>query len=438
MNVHSVAEFGRIRAAITEEQRKGEILVGWVQAVVVVIWAVLYAISRKTFPSDAAFEPVPWTLAFYGVFLASRLALIYFGRVNDWFVATSIIVDMAVLMVLIWSFHIQYRQPPAFYLKAPTLLYVFIFIALRALRFEARWVLLAGASAAVGWIMLIAYAVWFQWDANPITHNYVQYMTSSSILVGAEIDKIISILIVSVILAVVLNRAQGLMHRAAVDHATALDLARFVSNDVADAISGSETSLEPGQGEIRPAAALFVDLRGFTTMAQKLAPVELMRLLGEYQGRVVPLIQKHGGSIDKFMGDGILASFGAVHRSQTYAADAISAIVAIVHALEDWRQQRRADNLPAPDFSIGVASGEVLFGIVGDKTRLEYTVIGSAVNIAAKLEKHTRVERVTALADAETLSRAKDQGFDDKISELRKSRVVIGLDAPTDVVVLAK
>jgi adenylate cyclase len=409
-----------------------------VQAAVVVIWTVLYTISRKTFPSDVGFEPVPWTLAFYAVLLAFRLVLIHFGRVNDWLVAISIVVDMAVLMVLIWSFHIQYKQTSAFYLKAPTLLYVFIFIALRALRFEAQWVLLAGGSAALGWIVLIVYAAWFDWDGKLITHDYVRYMTSSSILLGAEIDKIISILIVSVILAVVLNRARGLMQRAAVDHATALDLSRFVSSDVAEAIIGEEKPLEPGQGEIRPATALFVDLRGFTALAQNLVPEELMRLLGEYQSRVVPLIQRHGGSIDKFMGDGILASFGAVHRSQTYAADAVRAIAEVVRVLEDWRQGRRRDGLRAPDFSIGVASGDVLFGIVGDRSRLEYTIIGSAVNIAAKLEKHTRIEQVKALADLATLSFAEAQGFDGNVFELRKGRIVIGVDAPTDVFVLAK
>ena len=72
----------------------------------------------------------------------------------------SVIADTLLLMVLIWSFHLQYEQPPSFYLKAPTLLYVFIFIALRALRFEPQFVVLAGLVAVLGWILMVFYVAY--------------------------------------------------------------------------------------------------------------------------------------------------------------------------------------------------------------------------------------------------------------------------------------
>jgi len=100
---------------------------------------------------------------------------------------------MMLLFGLIWCFHIQYGQPPAFYLKAPTLLYVFIFIALRALRFEARYVLISGFAAAAGWLALVVYAAAFDPRGMAVTRNYVEYMTSARILWGAEIDKVIAI-----------------------------------------------------------------------------------------------------------------------------------------------------------------------------------------------------------------------------------------------------
>ena len=115
---------------------------------------------------------------------------------------------LLLLLGLIWSFHIQYAQPPSFYLKAPTVMYIFIFITVRALRFDATYVLAAGVAAAAGWLGMLAYAVTHDPAPEPITRDYIAYMTGNRILLGAEIDKIITILVVTGILAVVLVRAR--------------------------------------------------------------------------------------------------------------------------------------------------------------------------------------------------------------------------------------
>jgi adenylate cyclase len=184
-----------------------------VQLSVVVAFGVLCAFARKTIPVDATFEPVPWALAVYFAFTVARLIAAYRSTLPRWFLALSVIIDMVLLLGLIWSFHLQYMQPPAFYLKAPTVLYVLIFIALRALRFEARFVMLAGVVAALGWLALVAYAI----TANPADHmiirDYIRYMTWARVLLGAEFDKVISILVVTLILAVAIIRARLLLVR---------------------------------------------------------------------------------------------------------------------------------------------------------------------------------------------------------------------------------
>jgi len=193
-------------------QGAGEIFIGWTQAAVVSFFALVYTISPKAFPPGTGFHPVPWTLGFYGLFTALRLVLAYRGRLKGWFVGLSVVVDIGVLMVTIWSFYLQYQAPPALYLKAPTIMYVFIFIALRTLRFEPRYVVLAGGCAALGWLGLFLYAVYGVAGAPaPFTHNYVEYATSYRILGGAEIDKILSILAVTAILALALRRARALL-----------------------------------------------------------------------------------------------------------------------------------------------------------------------------------------------------------------------------------
>ncbi|WP_269570333.1 adenylate/guanylate cyclase domain-containing protein [Legionella tunisiensis] len=106
-------------------------------------------------------------------------------------------------------------------------------------------------------------------------------------------------------------------------------------------ITHSELSLEAGYGEIRRAATMFTDMRGFTKASKLLSPSELVCLLGDYQRLLLPIIQKYNGTIDKFMGDGIMASFGAVTPSDTYAADALRTVDDILVAIATWNESQR-------------------------------------------------------------------------------------------------
>jgi adenylate cyclase len=118
----------RVQDAIARREAQAERLIGWAQLSVGLIWSSLYYLAPRAIES-ARFEPAPVALGVYVAFTALRLWLTYRTETPAWFLALSVVVDMALLMGLIWSFHLQYQQPAAFYLKAPTLLYVFIFIA---------------------------------------------------------------------------------------------------------------------------------------------------------------------------------------------------------------------------------------------------------------------------------------------------------------------
>jgi adenylate cyclase len=426
----------RIRRDIERQQEAGEIIVGWTQVAAIVFFAVVYAISPKAFPAGTPFEPIPWTLGIYGLFTAGRLLLAYRGQLSRGFVALSVVVDILVLMITIWSFHLQYRAPPALYLKAPTLMYVFIFIALRTLRFEPGYVLLAGGCAALGWLGLLLYAVWRS-DGAAFTHSYVEYATSYEILRGAEIDKILSILVVTAILALSLARARELLARSIAEGAAASDLSRFFAPEVAAQIRHAEAGESMRCNGCR-AAILMTDLRGFTALSQGLSAQELIALLAEYQSRLVPVIERHGGSIDKYLGDGILASFGAVVPSTSYAADLCRAIDELAVTAEQWRLEQESRELPAPGVGLAGAVGDVVFGTVGHATRLEYTVIGEVVNLVAKLEKHTKSEQVRALTTCPSYALALEQDYRPAHApEIRIGRKVEGVTDPMDLVVLA-
>jgi adenylate cyclase len=426
----------RVRLAVRDQEDATERLISWAQLGIVLIFGTLYFISPK--PAELDIAPVPWALGIYLALTLGRLLWSHLGRLPDWSLAISVFVDVTLLMVLIWSFHIQYMQPPSFYLKAPTLLYVFIFIALRALRFDARFVILAGALAALGWGVLIAYVVYANPGDTMITRDYVSYLTSNSILLGAEFDKIISILVVTGLIAVALFRAKGLLVRAVSEQAAARELSRFFAPEIAERIKGAADHILAGSGEMREAAILNLDLRGFTPLAGALPPGEVMGLLADYQQRMVPVIQRHGGSIDKFLGDGIMATFGAVRPSDRQAADALAALEAVMAEAAAWQRDCQSQGRSCPQVNGAVATGRVLFGAVGDDTRLEYTVIGEAVNLAAKLEKHNKELGVRALCDSASYDRALAQGFTPTVPKRRLAAVqVAGLGEPIDLVVVA-
>jgi len=399
-----------VEAAIRRQEASSEVLIRLIQLGIVLLFGALYLLSPKT-DASAAFRVVPVALAVYLVLTLIGLAWSLARELPNWAVMASILFDIALLMALIWSFHVQYGQPASFYLKVPTFLYVFIFIALRALRFRPRFVLAAGLTAATGWLAMVAYVVLSGEMSGMVTRDYVEYLTGNAVLIGAEIDKIVSILVVTGILFLALRRARALLVRSVAEGAAAANLSMFFDGAVADRIRSAHGDAL-SRGVRRDAAILFIDMRGFTRLTADMEPDAVIALLTAYQGRVVPLIQAQGGAIDKFLGDGILATFGAVAASGTFAADALRAVDAVMAEAESWRDAPDPlGRLPPKPLGAAVAAGPVVFGTVGDGRRLEYTVIGSPVNLAAKLEKQNKSLGCRALTTRSVLEAARDQGY---------------------------
>ena len=397
----------RIAVRVRAQEEASEILVGWVQLAVVLGFSIVYLVAPKTFTEAAPFRPVPWVLAAYLAFTLVRLTLAHRHRLPEWLRYLSIGIDMTLLVGMIWSFHLQYQQPPSFYLKAPTLLYVFIFIALRTLNFDARKVVTAGLIAAAGWIVLVLYVITIDPRDSMITRDYVHYMTSNSILIGAEVDKVISILVVTAILGFAIMRNRRLLTYAVTESASNQDLARFVPAEVANLIKTSADGVQVGSGEPREATVLFLDLEGFTTLSERLAPQDLVRTLNAFYAAVAEPIMRHDGVITQFQGDAILATFNAPRLNADHAANAIQAALDIQALL----QERTFGEGLALRARIGINTGVVIHGLIGTPDRLGYTVIGDEVNIAARLEALNKTYATSIIVSASTRDHAGPQRF---------------------------
>ncbi|MEM7291866.1 MAG: adenylate/guanylate cyclase domain-containing protein [Pseudomonadota bacterium] len=144
------------------------------------------------------------------------------------------------------------------------------------------------------------------------------------------------------------------------------------------------------EGEAREITVMFCDIKGFTSISEKLDPRELAIWLNRYFNLASEIIVRHKGTIDKYMGDSVMAFWGAPVRNDNHAGDALAAALEIQRELASFRIELQNENLPDLYVGIGISSGISNVGNMGSEFRMAYTVVGDTVNIAERLERQTR------------------------------------------------
>lgn len=170
-------------------------------------------------------------------------------------------------------------------------------------------------------------------------------------------------------------------------------LGRYVSGDVAERILAEQDDLSL-KGELRRITVLFLDVRGFTSVSERLRPPEVLELLNEYFHVVVDKVQAHGGSVNKFIGDAAMCIWGAPRPLEHPELSAVRCALDIRAAAAALTEGRRAAGLVTVGLGIGINAGEAVAGNLGAAQRLEYTVIGDAVNLAQRLESQARAGEI--------------------------------------------
>jgi class 3 adenylate cyclase len=213
-------------------------------------------------------------------------------------------------------------------------------------------------------------------------------------------------------------------------------LGRYVGPSVSDAILGGHVELG---GEERIVTLLFSDVRGFTTMAEAIRPHEVVRVLNAYFEQMVEAVFKHDGMLDKFIGDGLMAVFGAPRAVPDHAMSAVACALDMRRRLVEVNDALRAAGLLELKIGIGLHTGPVVVGNIGSSKRMEYTAIGDAVNLAARLESQTKEQGVDILISEATYAAVADRVVADRLGEVQvkgKNKVVViyalrALRAPT-------
>ncbi|MGH9220489.1 MAG: CHASE2 domain-containing protein [Vicinamibacterales bacterium] len=160
---------------------------------------------------------------------------------------------------------------------------------------------------------------------------------------------------------------------------------RYVSKDVYDQLVANPDLARLG-GQRRQMTVLFSDIRGFTTVSEKGEPEEIVAILNEYFTRMVEIVFAHKGTLDKFVGDMVMALFGAPLDDPNHAEHAVDAALEMIRELNRLNEKWAAEGRPALDIGIGVSTGPMIAGNIGSEAIMSYTVIGDSVNLGARLE----------------------------------------------------
>jgi adenylate cyclase len=183
-------------------------------------------------------------------------------------------------------------------------------------------------------------------------------------------------------------------------------LGRYFSPQVAEHLERASEGL--AASESREVTLLFSDMRDFTALGETLSAGRVVAMLNEYHGRMVEVIFAHGGTLDKYMGDGIMAYFGAPVAQPDHAERAVRCALAMQEALARLNAERAARGEPPLRMGIGVHTGTVVVGDIGAPRRREYTAIGDPVNVASRIEELTKVHGAPILVSEESRRRVGD------------------------------
>jgi adenylate cyclase len=194
---------------------------------------------------------------------------------------------------------------------------------------------------------------------------------------------------------------------------------RFLSPEMVDTITQNAAGFRQ-TAERRELTVLFSDIRGFTTLSEALPPEEVAGLLNEYLSEMVGLVFKHGGTLDKYIGDAVMAFFGAPLPQPDHALVACRTALEMLAALDRLNRKWATDGRPPLEIGIGINTGEVVVGFIGDyERRMDYTVIGDHVNLASRLEGLNKEKGTRVLLSEWTYVRARDKICATPLGEVR-------------------
>lgn len=368
--------------------------------------------------------PLPRVLYYLGLivlFIILGVVPLVLRRYGRWGVAAIAIVALLDAGLLAYTLlapnpFVETTWPPQMTLRFHNFLYFFVFLASAALSYSPGHVLWSGIAAATAWSAGV-YLIWARPDTISVTSGELTdpngFLSPHFVNIVTWQNEVVLMMIVAALLAAAVWRSRRLVLRQVAAEQARSNLARYFSPNLVDRLARSELPFE--EASTQNAAVLFVDIVGFTSIAEGMPPERVIALLRGFHQRMCRVVFAHHGTIDKYIGDAVLATFGTPQSGDRDATNALKCALGMLREVERWTAKRALRGAPALQVGVGIHYGPVVAGNIGDERRLEFTVIGDVVNVASRIERLTRQYGTPLIVSGDLVAAVRQEGRDDNL-----------------------
>ena len=430
----------RLRGAFLAEERESQDRAAWVRLAALAVIAA-WLLFQEDFPANLYYEGL------LVIFMILGFAPVWLRRAGldaPWQRFVFPVLDAGLLAFTLLVPNPTCAtcdfMPAAMLLRFDNALFFFILIGGAVFSYSPRVVMWTGAAAVIAWT---AGTLWIARQPDIYISSEparLEAMTDAELLafvidpnridIGALVKVDLVFLIVAGVLAAAVHRTRKLAYRHAQVERDRANLARHFSPNMVDEIAHHDQPM--GAVRREDVAVLFVDIVGFTQTSENEDPERVIELLRDFHRRMADRVFAHGGTLDKFLGDGLMATFGTPHPRPDDAQRALACARDMAAEIAAWNEQRRGAGERPLRAGIGLHFGPVVLGDIGDERRLEFAVIGDTVNVASRLEALTRELGVDVIASNDVIARARQGGAAAIFDGLKEGApaVVRGRDDP--------
>jgi adenylate cyclase len=430
----------RLDAAFAREERRGLMVAAAARSASVVFILGWLAVANPE--RGLAYAWVLGSAAFFLVTGLAQLWLYFRGQALRLAAYLFILVDSLALaaVLLLPNPYAAPELPPAIPLRYASFMYFFVFLMQAAFSFRPRLLLWTGFCGVGAWT---AGFLWIATRPETITDPpagrgraamLAVYLDPNYASMLKYQNEIIVFLLVSAGLALLVRRSRTLVAERAEAERTRGNLARYFSPKVVDTLAGRDEPL--GRVRRQAVGVLFADLVGFTTMAEEMTPEEVMALLRDFHGRMEEEVFRHGGCLEKFIGDALLATFGVPDTGRRDATDALACARGMRAALTAWNLEREAAGLRPLEMGLGLHYGPVVAGDIGSRRSMAFATVGDTTNVTSRLQALTRELRVGLVASGALVAAVEREAADLALLQgltTRGPSVLRGRDTPIEL-----
>lgn len=316
------------------------------------------------------------------------LFFIYRGKYFQTIGYANVIIDILILFFLPINWYLSvggYEQTPLSYnLKSSIVILVFATLAISSLAIRAEYPAVIAIIFILSWEVLLQFVL--EDPRTLITTSFIDTAMGPGVIVSYYRTPQLVVALVGGVLAYIVYSYRRSIYSAVNLEVSNSQMSRYFSPGVAERLANDMEGFTSLGGRNQKVAVLFCDIRDFTTISENMQPEQVMELLREYHSRMVEIIFKNDGTLDKFIGDGMMVTFGTPDPGHQDAINAVNAAIEMHRSLIELNQERKRNQKDPVYQGIGIHYGPVISGNIGTPNRLEYTVIGDTVNIASRIE----------------------------------------------------